>query len=156
MELHRLSTPMDQPSGSIQSRGPPASTWLNTTQRACGETPVTVCHCPDAHLQSPSGGTESAGGGSGTMEGRGACFWLTASSLLQRGTLAKCGCKKKQKVPRNPDCSEVYTACLHVYNKRKPRGRGSLMLDWVHAFTLLTLFHLISIIDFKQKKYIQP
>lgn len=55
VELHRLSTPMDRPSGSIQSRGPPASTWLNTTQRACGETLVTVCHCPDAHLQSPSG-----------------------------------------------------------------------------------------------------
>lgn len=54
---------MDQPSGSIQSRGPPASTWLNTMQRACGETLVTVCHCPDAHLQSPSGGKGSAGGG---------------------------------------------------------------------------------------------
>jgi len=40
-------------------------------QRACGETLITVCHCPDAHLQSASGGKESAGGGDGTIAGRG-------------------------------------------------------------------------------------
>lgn len=115
---------MDQPSGSIQSRGPPASTWLNTMQRACGETLVTVCHCPDAHLQSPNGGKESAGGGGGTLEGRGACFWLTASSDLQRGRdmcgkvdLGSCRTSNKRSEDAslnfedlNPDFSKLYTA----------------------------------------------
>lgn len=118
---------MDRPSGSIQSRGPPASTWLNTTRRACGETPATVCHCPDAHLQSPSGGKRRCRRGAVARRRADEPFFFERVPVqISGGGVWQSGCWRSDKrshkaseVIRNPDFSEPHAGFLHaVYSKR--------------------------------------